>query len=134
MNLGYPENVVKGKVEKAMKQMGIIDLKDKPTHFLSYGQKKSVPIADIIVMEPEIIIWMSQQYIYTINSHKTYMLQMQHHQKDENRLMTKYTFAAGESRSRLSGALSPFTRQTTVIWCTTECCSLIWEARRVEYP
>ncbi|MDI3501867.1 MAG: cobalt/nickel transport system ATP-binding protein [Thermoanaerobacter sp.] len=56
MNLGYPENIVKEKVEKAMKQMRIIDLKDKPTHFLSYGQKKSVSIADIIAMEPEVII------------------------------------------------------------------------------
>nr|WP_279625612.1 ATP-binding cassette domain-containing protein [Thermoanaerobacter wiegelii] len=56
MNLGYPENIVKEKVEKAMKETRIIDLKDKPTHFLSYGQKKSVSIADIIVMEPEVII------------------------------------------------------------------------------
>lgn len=56
MNLGYPENIVKEKVENAMKETRIIDLKDKPTHFLSYGQKKSVSIADIIVMEPEVII------------------------------------------------------------------------------
>jgi len=56
MNLGYPENIVKEKVKNAMKETRIIDLKDKPTHFLSYGQKKSVSIADIIVMEPEVII------------------------------------------------------------------------------
>ncbi|MBT1278400.1 ATP-binding cassette domain-containing protein [Thermoanaerobacter sp. CM-CNRG TB177] len=56
MNLGYPENIVKEKVENAMKETRIIGLKDKPTHFLSYGQKKSVSIADIIVMEPEVII------------------------------------------------------------------------------
>lgn len=56
MNLGYPENIVKEKVENAMKKAKIMDLKDKPTHFLSYGQKKSVSIADIIVMEPEVII------------------------------------------------------------------------------
>ncbi|TCW32083.1 cobalt/nickel transport system ATP-binding protein [Thermohydrogenium kirishiense] len=56
MNLDIPENVVKEKVEKVMKQMKIIDVKDKPTHFLSYGQKKSVSIADILVMEPEVII------------------------------------------------------------------------------
>jgi ABC transporter. len=40
MNLGYPENIVKEKVENAMKKAKIMDLKDKPTHFLSYGQKK----------------------------------------------------------------------------------------------
>lgn len=56
MNLGYPENIVKEKVENAMKETSISHLKDKPTHFLSYGQKKSVSIADIIVMEPEVII------------------------------------------------------------------------------
>lgn len=30
---GLSRNIVKEKVEKAMKQMRIIDLKDKPTHF-----------------------------------------------------------------------------------------------------
>lgn len=56
MNLGMPEDLVREKIEKVLMQMDITDIKDKPTHFLSYGQKKSVSIADIIVMEPEVII------------------------------------------------------------------------------
>ncbi len=56
MNLGMPEDLAREKIEKVLMQMDITDIKDKPTHFLSYGQKKSVSIADIIVMEPEVII------------------------------------------------------------------------------
>ncbi|WP_031314339.1 energy-coupling factor ABC transporter ATP-binding protein [Caldanaerobacter subterraneus] len=56
MNLGYEEKVVKKKVEEVMEKLHISYLKDKPTHFLSYGQKKIVSIADILVMEPEVII------------------------------------------------------------------------------
>jgi len=39
-----------------MTAIGINDLKDRPTHMLSYGQKKRVTIADILAMEPKVII------------------------------------------------------------------------------
>lgn len=57
MNLKLSESVVRERVEKAMEDTGITDLKKRPTHFLSYGQKKRVTVADILVMEPEIIIF-----------------------------------------------------------------------------
>lgn len=56
VNLKLPKNEVKDRVEKALKDTNTLDLKDKPTHFLSYGQKKRVSIADILVMKPEVII------------------------------------------------------------------------------
>ncbi len=56
MNLGLDKQDVRARVEKAMADTGITSLKDKPTHFLSYGQKKRVSIADILAMEPELII------------------------------------------------------------------------------
>lgn len=56
INLGWPEEVVRDKIEKAMRMTGTWELRDKPTHFLSYGQKKRVAIAGILVMEPEVII------------------------------------------------------------------------------
>ncbi|MDK2822424.1 MAG: cobalt/nickel transport system ATP-binding protein [Clostridia bacterium] len=56
VNLGWPENKIRAKIEKVMKQTGTWDLRDKPTHSLSHGQKKRVAIAGILVMEPEIII------------------------------------------------------------------------------
>lgn len=57
MNLGLPRTEVMKRVESAMAATGIQDLKQKPTHFLSYGQKKRVSIADILAMEPELIIF-----------------------------------------------------------------------------
>jgi len=56
INLGWPEAVVREKVEQAMQKTSTWSIKDKPTHFLSHGQKKRVAIAGILAMEPEIII------------------------------------------------------------------------------
>ena len=56
VNLGLPPEEVHRRVEKVMKQMDITSLKDKPTHALSYGQKKRVAIAGVLAMEPEVII------------------------------------------------------------------------------
>lgn len=56
MNLGIPENEVRERVEKVMDDLNISYFREKPTHFLSGGQKKRVSIADILVMDPEIII------------------------------------------------------------------------------
>jgi len=57
LNLNLPEEVVEKRVLQALDSTGITYLKDKPTHFLSYGQKKSVSIADVLAMEPEVIIF-----------------------------------------------------------------------------
>ena len=56
VNLGLPEEEVHQRVRRAMEQTGISHLKDKPTHALSFGQKKRVAIAGILVMQPEIMI------------------------------------------------------------------------------
>ncbi|ATW27555.1 energy-coupling factor ABC transporter ATP-binding protein [Candidatus Formimonas warabiya] len=55
VNLGWPEEKIRAKVEQALKRTGTWDFKDKPTHFLSHGQKKRVAIAGILAMEPEVI-------------------------------------------------------------------------------
>lgn len=55
-NLGLPEAEVRKRVEKALALTGIEDLADKPTHFLSYGQKKRVCLAAVLAMEPEVLI------------------------------------------------------------------------------
>jgi len=57
MNLRLPEHIVRERVECSLEELGISHLKERPTHFLSYGQKKKVSIADIIAMEPEVIIF-----------------------------------------------------------------------------
>ena len=56
INLGLPEKEVRARVEKAMAQTGITELSQKPTHSLSYGQKKRVAMAGVIVMQPQILI------------------------------------------------------------------------------
>jgi cobalt/nickel transport system ATP-binding protein len=56
MNLGIPETEVRARVENVMEELNITSFREKPTHFLSGGQKKRVSIADILVMDPDIII------------------------------------------------------------------------------
>lgn len=56
MNLNLDKTEVKRRVDKALIDTDTFFLKDKATHFLSYGQKKRVSIADILVMEPDLII------------------------------------------------------------------------------
>jgi len=56
MNLKLPADEVKRRTESAMERTGINSLRDRPTHQLSYGQKKRVAIAGVIAMEPEILI------------------------------------------------------------------------------
>lgn len=57
VNLKLDESEVNHRVNEALKNVNIYEYKDKAVHFLSYGQKKRVSIADILVMEPEIIIF-----------------------------------------------------------------------------
>lgn len=56
LNLGLPEEQVRKMVDQTVVELGITPFQEKPTHFLSGGQKKRVSIADILVMSPEIIL------------------------------------------------------------------------------
>jgi cobalt/nickel transport system ATP-binding protein len=56
INLGLPDDVVRQKVAAAVRDTQIEDLVDRPTHLLSYGQKKRVAIAGVLAMEPEVIV------------------------------------------------------------------------------
>ncbi|SDC26371.1 MULTISPECIES: ATP-binding cassette domain-containing protein [unclassified Candidatus Frackibacter] len=58
LNFGWKDqDKIKKRVEWALETVGILDLKDKPPHNLSYGQKKRVAIAGILAIEPKIIIF-----------------------------------------------------------------------------
>jgi len=57
MNLKLPKEEVLKRVEEALAYMNISDLKDRPPHYLSGGEKKRVSIADIIAMKSEIIVF-----------------------------------------------------------------------------
>ncbi len=56
VNMKLPEEEVRRRVNAAMERTGIIQLKDKPTHCLSFGQKKRVAIAGVLAMEPEVLV------------------------------------------------------------------------------
>ncbi len=55
-NLGLPREIVRERVEEAMQRVGITHLRERPTHALSYGQKKRVAIAGVLAMQPKVII------------------------------------------------------------------------------
>ncbi|MBF0363460.1 MAG: ABC transporter ATP-binding protein [Oligoflexia bacterium] len=56
MNLKLDKKTVKERVDYALEITGTNNLADRPVHSLSYGQKKSVCIAGIMAMKPEILI------------------------------------------------------------------------------
>lgn len=55
-NLKLPKAEINRRVDLAMNQCGIAHLKDKPTHALSFGQKKRVCIADALAMCPQVLV------------------------------------------------------------------------------
>ncbi len=53
---GIPEDEIEQRVEKALKICGLWKMRKWPISALSFGQKKRVTIASILVLDPEIII------------------------------------------------------------------------------
>jgi cobalt/nickel transport system ATP-binding protein len=56
LNLGMSTECVQERVMVALKTVNCLDLKDKPPHHLSGGQKSAVAIASVIAMEPDILV------------------------------------------------------------------------------
>lgn len=56
LNIGMSEMDAKAAVEQVIETLEITPFMEKPTHSLSGGQKKQVSIADVLVMNPEVII------------------------------------------------------------------------------
>lgn len=56
MNLKLTEEETRRRVHTALKRTGISQLKDKPTHCLSFGQKKRAAVAGVLAMEPEVLV------------------------------------------------------------------------------
>ncbi|HEX3031970.1 MAG TPA: ATP-binding cassette domain-containing protein [Bacillota bacterium] len=110
LNLGLPEQVVRERVHRAMTDTGIEGIQEKPTHMLSYGQKKRVTIADILAMEPEVLIcdeptaWLdpkhSRQMVQLFNeiSGKGTTVIMSTHDVDIAYAWADYIFVMSEGR------------------------------------
>jgi cobalt/nickel transport system ATP-binding protein len=56
VNLGLPEPEVRARVEGALRALEVPHLADRPTHLLSYGQRKRVAIAGAVALRPRLLI------------------------------------------------------------------------------
>ncbi|WP_225631573.1 ATP-binding cassette domain-containing protein [Streptomyces solaniscabiei] len=56
LNLGLPDPEVRSRVEEALAALDIAALADRPTHLLSYGQRKRTAIAGAVAMRPRVLI------------------------------------------------------------------------------
>lgn len=57
LNLRLPKEEVKKRTRQALEYMNLQGFEERPPHELSGGEKKRVTIADIIAMEPDMIIF-----------------------------------------------------------------------------
>jgi len=56
LNLGLPHDEVNTRVLQALKTVDVEELKDRPPHRLSSGQKRRVAIATVLSMVPDILV------------------------------------------------------------------------------
>ena len=56
LQLGWPKDQIRGRVEEALVSMGIEKLRDRAPHRLSGGEKKRVALASVLVTEPEVLL------------------------------------------------------------------------------
>ncbi|MFB7464624.1 ATP-binding cassette domain-containing protein [Streptomyces sp. NPDC056224] len=56
LNLGLPVPQVRERVDAALAALDITALRDRPTHLLSYGQRKRAAIAGAVAMAPRVLI------------------------------------------------------------------------------
>ncbi|MGW0531209.1 energy-coupling factor ABC transporter ATP-binding protein [Streptomyces sp. NPDC003032] len=56
LNLGLPDAEVRTRVAEALAALDITALSDRPTHLLSYGQRKRTAIAGAVAMRPRVLI------------------------------------------------------------------------------
>lgn len=56
VNLGLPAEQVRRRCDAALAALGVSAIADRPTHLLSYGQRKRVAIAGAVAMRPRLLI------------------------------------------------------------------------------
>ncbi|MEN3203270.1 MAG: ABC transporter ATP-binding protein [Atribacterota bacterium] len=75
MNLSLSEEEVQRRVKKALALLHIEQLQDRPIHFLSYGEKRRVAIADVLAMDAEVILF-DEPNAYLDEQGKTSLLEI----------------------------------------------------------
>jgi len=56
LNMGLSAREVESRVDEALDVVGLADLRDKPPHHLSVGEKKRAAIATVLAMHPKILV------------------------------------------------------------------------------
>jgi len=56
LNMGLPADMVKERVKTTLETVGVLHLINRPTHRLSGGEKRSVAIATVLSMSPDILV------------------------------------------------------------------------------
>jgi cobalt/nickel transport system ATP-binding protein len=56
LNMGLGDEAARERVDEALAALHISNLADRPTHMLSFGQKKRTAIAGAVAMRPEILL------------------------------------------------------------------------------
>ena len=56
LNLGWPEDRITGAVTEALEKVGLTGFAERAPHHLSFGERKRVAIASVIVMDPAVIV------------------------------------------------------------------------------
>lgn len=56
VNLGLEEGEIRRRIQQAVENFGLEALLERPTHMLSMGQKKNLSLADVMVLEPELLL------------------------------------------------------------------------------
>jgi energy-coupling factor transport system ATP-binding protein len=55
-NMGVPREEIRRKVDWALNQTGIYDIRERSPHEISGGQQQRVAIASVLAMEPKVIV------------------------------------------------------------------------------
>jgi cobalt/nickel transport system ATP-binding protein len=56
LQMRWPKDQIRQKVEETLHTMGISQLRDRPPHRLSGGEKKRVALASVLVLDPEVLL------------------------------------------------------------------------------
>jgi cobalt/nickel transport system ATP-binding protein len=56
LNLGWPEDRVRAAVADALEKVELTGFAERAPHHLSFGERRRVAIASVIVMDPEVIV------------------------------------------------------------------------------
>ena len=56
LNLGFSKDDINQRVDKALSEVGLSPLAQKPPHHLSFGEKKRASVATVLPMEPELLV------------------------------------------------------------------------------